>query len=724
MLVRAADWCYRRRRLVVLAWIGALVGTIVLAGAFGGEFRQDYLQPGSESKAAVDLLKERFPQRSGDTVQVVFHAPGGIAAVKPRIVTLLDDVKNAPHVVEVDSPFAPGGQRQISQDGTTAYADVDLDKLGNEITVADAKLLIDRIRKADGDGLQVETGGQVATMAQSGQIGSEGIGFLAAAVILLVTFGSAVAMGLPLLTAVFGIGIASALAELLRHVVPVPDWAPSVALMIGLGVGIDYALFIVTRYRSGLAEGQDPREATTTAIGTAGRAVLFAGCTVVISMLGMLLMSQPFTAGVAFSAVLAVLVIMAAAVTLLPAVLGFAGRNIERLHVPFVGKKARAYDDTGWYRWSRFIQHRPWPAAVGGLVVLLALAAPVFGVRFGFPDSGNDPKTTSTRRAYDLLAQGFGAGFNGPVLITAELRDPADIKQVNALGDTLRGVPGVANVSPAVPNQSGDTAIVQVFPTTSPQDKRTEDLVDHLRKDVVPKGGPVTYHVGGLVAGGIDSTRGVTARLPVFIGAVVLLSFLLLLLVFRSVLVPLKAAVMNLLSIAAAYGVMSLAVNGGPLGRLVGIPDPTPVPSFIPMMMFAILFGLSMDYEVFLLSRVREEYDRTHDNGLAVADGLAKTARVITAAAAIMITVFLAFVPSEQVFLKMIGIGLASAIFVDATLVRLVLVPATMELLGDRNWWLPGWLDRILPRVSVEPAHAAALDLRDAAEVERAVETS
>jgi RND superfamily putative drug exporter len=694
--------------MVLAIWVAALVATSALSVGFGGSFRADYMQPGSESKAALDLLQEKFPQKSGDTVQIVFQSDTALSepATKARIDALLADVAKAEHVVGVTSPFSEQGARQIAPTGKVAYAEVDLDAINTEFTPEEAKTLIEPILEAGGEGLTVEAGGAVAQLAQAPEIGSEGIGFVAAAIILLVTFGSVVAMGLPLMTALFGIGIAVALGTLLRHVVPVPDWAPNVAQMIGIGVGIDYALFIVTRYRSSLADGADPRRATLTAIATAGRAVVFAGFTVVISMLGMLLMGQPFTAGVAYSAVLAVLIIMVASVTLLPAVLGFAGHNIERLHVPFVAKQVKPYDQTLFYRWSRFIQRRPWPAAVAGLLALLALSAPFLGIRFGFPDSGNDSKTVTSRRAYDLLAEGFGPGFNAPMQLAVQGgTGEALLGPANALADKLRSVPGVAFVSPALPSPGGDTAIITVVPTTSPQDKATEELVDTLRDKEIPAATAASgldVKVGGLVPGGVDSTRGISKRLPVFIGAVVLLSFLLLMTVFRSVLVPLKAAVMNLLSITAALGVMALAVNGGPLGDLIGIPDPTPVPSFIPMMMFAILFGLSMDYEVFLLSRIREEYDKSHDNSSAVADGLAKTARVITAAAAIMITVFLAFVPIPMVFMKMIGIGLAAAILVDATIVRMVLVPATMELLGDRNWWLPAWLDRLLPRISVE----------------------
>jgi putative drug exporter of the RND superfamily len=519
-------------------------------------------------------------------------------------------------------------------------------------------------------------------------------------------------MGLPLLTALFGLGVALTLGEVLRRVVDVPDWAPATAAMVGIGVGIDYALFIVTRFRSSLADGQEPRRAALTAIGTAGRAVLFAGITVVVSMLGILLMGQPAMTGFAFTVVLAVLVVMAASVTLLPAMLGFAGRNIERWHVPLVRTTARADDATRWYRWSRFIQHRPWVAAIGGLAVLLALAAPFLGIRFGFPDAKNDPPATTTRQAYDLLAEGFGPGFTAPMLLTVQGTSGSGLlSSSDAVGDELREVDGVARVSPAVLNPAGDTALLRLVATTSPQDEATVDLVDRLRDDSIPAataGTGLTIHVGGQVAVGVDTTRGVSDRLPLFFGGVLLVSFLLLMTVFRSVVVALKAVTMNLLASAAAFGVLALAVSGGWLGDLVGIPEAMPVPIQLPIGIFAILFGLSMDYEVFLLSRIREEYDRTGDNSRAVADGLAKSARVITAGAAVMVTVFLSFVLGDMVLAKMFGIGLAAAILIDATIVRMVLVPATMELLGDRNWWLPGWLDRLLPDIHVEARQAAA----------------
>ena len=708
MLVRLADWCYRRRRLVLALWVVALVGSFALSTAFGGEFRQDYLQPGSDSKSASDTLDESFPQRAGDTVQVVVHSDAGVMtpAVRSRAERIFADVTGSPHVVSVTSPFTEAGAGQISPDGRTAYADVALDLKDNEFTVAQAKALVEPVLAAADDTVQVEVGGPVAKLSQAAPVGSEAIGLVAAMLILLVTFGSAVAMGLPLLTALFGLGIATGVGGLVMRVVDVPDWAPPVAAMVGIGVGIDYALLIVTRFRGSLAQGQDPRRATLTAIATAGRAVIFAGLTVVVSLLGVLLMDQPSMTGFAFSVIPAVLIVMAASVTLLPAMLGFAGRNIERLHVPFVSRDVHSYDTSRWYRWSRFVQRRPWVAAVGSLAVLLALAAPFLGIRFGFPDAKNDPASATTRQAYELLADGFGPGSSAPLLLTVQgttgdgLQTAAD-----AVGDRLGAVEGVALVEAAVLNPARDTALLRVVPTTSPQDEATEDLVTTLRDDALPAataGSGLSIHVGGSVAANLDTTRGTSDRLPYFFGGVLLMSFLVLMLVFRSVVVPVKAVVMNLLATSVALGVLALAVSGGPLGDLVGIPEETPIPIQLPIGIFAVLFGLSMDYEIFLLSRIKEEYDRTGDNALAVADGLAKSARVITAGAAVMVTVFGSFVLGSDTLGKMFGIGLATAVLVDATVIRMVLVPATMELLGDRNWWLPTWLDRLLPHVHVE----------------------
>jgi RND superfamily putative drug exporter len=486
----------------------------------------------------------------------------------------------------------------------------------------------------------------------------------------------------------------------------VPNFTPQLASMIGIGVGIDYALFIVTRYRSALEQGQEPKEAVVTAMTTAGRAVLFAGLVVVISFLGILLMGFNFVQGVAVGGAAAVFVTMLASITLLPAVLGFVGRNIDRLHIPHLRRRERTGHESGWYRWSRLIQRRPVIAFVAGLAVLVALSIPLFSIRLGVADAGNNPDTLSSRRAYDLLSEGFGPGFNGRLLLAAEVNSPADLEVLGALSQDLAATSGVATATPPIPSPEGNAAIITVFPTTAPQDEATDRLVDRLRNDVIPEatgGTDVRVLVGGLTAIFKDFSQQAGDRLPVLIIVVIGLSFLLLMAVFRSVLVPIKAAVMNVLSIGAAYGVIVAIFQWGWLRELFGVGKPGPIEAWVPMMLFTILFGLSMDYEIFLLSRIREDYLRTRDNATSVANGVAATGRVITAAAAIMVAVFLSFVIGFDIRqIKLFGLGLAVAVLIDASLVRMVLVPATMELLGDANWWFPRWLDRVVPRLAVE----------------------
>ncbi|HJR25919.1 MAG TPA: MMPL family transporter [Acidimicrobiales bacterium] len=702
---------YRRRRWVVAAWLLLLVVLSGLAGRFGGDDTTDYGTPGSESSAANDLLDERFPDASGDTIEVVWTADdvtdGG---VRSRVDALLRSVGRGDHVAGVS-------EGPPSSDRTVGFATLQLDTW--DMPVGSTRAILELAEEASGDGLTVELAGNPVQTAEQGEVGSEGIGLLVAAVILLISFGSLLAMGLPIVSAVLGVGVASGFIALLASLVDVPDWATSVATMIAIGVGIDYSLLIVTRYRAALGEGLDPGDAVVEAAGTAGRSVVFAGATVMVSLLGMVVMRLPYLHGVAFGSALAVGVMVALSVTLLPAVLGFVGRNIDRLHVPFV--ETAVPERSLAHRWSRAIQRRPWPAALGGLLLLLALAFPATGLRLGFPDAGNGPESLSSRRAYDLLTDAYGPGRNGTLLVVADLADGGDLGDVDRLRNELAVTPGVASVADPIVDEAGSTAVLGVVPTTSPQDEATEVLLRTVRDEVVPNavaGTGLEVRVGGLTAGFLDQSEAIGDRLPLFIAAVVGLSFVLLLTVFRSVLVSVKAAVLNLLSVFAAYGVISLAADGGWFGELLGIQEQTPVPAFIPMMMFAILFGLSMDYEVFLLSRIREEYVRTGDNSGSVADGLATTARVITAAAAIMVAVFGAFVPSDQVFLKLIGIGLATAILVDATVVRMVLVPATMQLLGDRNWWLPSWLARWLPTVTIE-GPATIPDHHDEPAVER-----
>ncbi len=705
MVVRIADWCFRRRFLVVVLWVAALAGSIALSNLPGGPRRSDFLPPGTEATAAQGALARAFPQKAGSTLQIVVHDETGVGSgpARQRAEALFAEVSGRPHVVGLTSPFSTRGSGQLSPDGRTAYATVDLDRGVDAFTAEQAAALVGPILSAGDrrDGLQVEVSGDVAALSQNPPLGSEGIGLLLAALILALTFGSMVAMGLPLLSALFGLGVALSLAAVVARFVPVLDGLPEVAAMVGIGVGIDYALLIVTRYRTALADGQAPRSAVATAMATAGKAVIFAGATVMVSVLGLLGIDQPFVPGFVVDTLLVVAVVVVASVTLLPAALGFAGTRIDRLRIPFAGRVGRADDSGFWLRWSRVVQARPLAGAIASLVVLLALAAPFLGIRFGYPDASSDPTSYTTRRAYDLLAEGFGPGFGSPMLLVVQggpgVALPAAAEAVAA---GVRRDPGVASVSPAVPNPAADTALVSVVPTTSPQDPRTAELLTRLRTQDIPgavAGTGARVLVGGAVALQENTSRSVSSRLPFVIAGVVLTAFVLLTLAFGSVLVPIQAAVTNLLSVGAAFGVLALACGGGAFGALVGIPEPTPVPVLMPMMLFAILFGLSMDYGVFLLSRVKEEYDRHGDNSRAVAVGVARTGRVITASAAIMVVVFGSFVPSQSVLLKMFGLGLATAILVDATLVRMVLVPATLELFGERNWWLPGWLRRALP---------------------------
>ena len=711
MLARIARWTYAHRWKTLIIWIVALVGFMVAQAKAGGPYERNFNLPGAESQHAFDLLKSRFPAGGRGTVNIVFKASRGIhdPTVQSKIGDVLAQVRAIPHVDAVVSPYSPAGARFVARNGTIAFAEADFDVLATDVPKASAQRLIAVADQARTPSFDVELGGDVIAVAQQQKPGgTEAIGLIAAMLILLITFGSLLAMGLPLMSALFGIGIGLSLVILFANFISVAEFTPEIAAMIGIGVGIDYALFIVTRYRQGLHEGLDPQAAVVRAMTTSGRAVVFAGTTVVISLLGILLMGFKFVQGIAVGGAAAVFVTMLASITLLPAMLGFVGRNIDKLGIPFLRHRATLNRAGFWYRWSRFIQRSPWVAGTAGLVVLVALAVPLFSMRLGSADAGNDPSNLTTRRAYDLLSEGFGAGFNGPLLLAAEVRGPSDLVALQRLDDRVRSLQGVAFAGPVIPNQARNAAIITVYPSTSPQDAATSDLVHGLRSTVIPQtmdGTGVHVLVGGLTAIFVDFAAKIGERLPILIAVVIGLSFLLLMGVFRSVLVPVKAAIMNLLSIGAAYGVIVAVFQWGWLGGVIGIGKKGPIESWIPMMMFTILFGLSMDYEIFLLSRVREEYLKTHDNASSVADGVASTGRVITAAAAIMIAVFAAFVIGFDIRqVKEIGLGLAIAVLVDATLVRMVLVPATMELLGDANWWLPRWLARAIPEFAVEAA--------------------
>jgi RND superfamily putative drug exporter len=711
-LGRLADVTFRNRGKTVLAWVAFLLVAIGLSVSFGGDFKADYSAPGSDSSEAQQLLESRFPSQSGDTVDIVVRANGGLddPATQADVRALLADLGDEPHVASVEDPFTTPGA--ISPDGRTLVAHAKLDVVNPvDVPVADSERMIKIAEDADRPGLDVALGGQTITQGEAAEIGSEAIGFAAAAIILLLMFGSVVAAGLPLLVAIAGLAVSSTLTGVLIAVIDAPDWSTSLATMMGIGIGIDYALLMVTRFREWRAAGLDPHTATVATLDTAGRAVMVAGSTVVISMLGLFAMGLSFMRGAALVTILAVLVVMLASITLFPALLGYLGRHVDRLRLPLgrrrpieVAVGGHVTPSRGWLTWSRIIDRHRWVAAIVGVAALLALASPYLDVRYGFPDAGNNVEQTQTRRAYDMLAEGFGPGMNGPLLVVAELPtdDPA---AAGPLVAALRSADGVAAVTDPSVNRAGDTAVITVVPDEGPQAPATEDLVNRLRDATLPDavaGTGIVAHVGGVTAVSIDSTENIAKRIPLLIGGVVLLSMLLLVLAFRSLAVAVKAAAMNLLSVAASYGVVALVLEGGWAGQLIGIDTPTPLPAFVPVLMFAVLFGLSMDYEVFLVSRMRESWLRTHDNERSVLEGLASTGRVITAAAAIMVAVFAAFIPSQDVVLKTIGVGMASAIFIDATIVRLLLVPAVMHLLGRANWWLPAWLDRRLPQLHVE----------------------
>jgi len=697
---------------MVLAWIAATVVIIGVGSSLAGEFNADYNTPGSESKASSDLTDERFGGYSGQEIYVVWKDEGGVrsAGAQERVEAFLVDAKKVDHVAD-ETPT------RVSRDGTIGATSLPLTVPGWDVPKEDGEKLIAAAESNSGEGLEIKLGGDPIYAAQEAA-SPEGLGFLGAAIVLLIAFGSVVAAGLPLVIALVGLGISSGgLIALLANVVDVPDWATAVSGLIGIGVGIDYALLVLTRFRAAMHAGKDRHDAVVEAVTTAGRSVIIAGATVVIAVLGLALTGLPYMYGVALSASFAVLVVMLAAVTLLPALLSYLGPKVDRLRLPFLGRALKAEGDGESLaaRWSHAVQRRPWPAALAATALLLALAAPALGMRLGFPDAGNDPPDTMTRQAYDLNTEGFGPGTNGPLVIAAELPNRAATAEIDSFVERLRGEDGVALVTEPQINREGDAALLTVIPDASPQDAETEELVTRLRDDVVPEeleGAGVTAEIGGVTASLRDQSDYITGRMPVFIIGVVGLSFLLLLVAFRSPLISLKAGVMNLLSVGAAYGIMTLVAKGGTLGGLIGIDSEVPIAPFMPVMMFAILFGLSMDYEVFLVSRIREEYLKHGDTRRAVADGLAKTARVITAAAAIMVVVFLAFLAAPDTFLKLFGVGLASAIFLDATVVRMVLVPAVMQLLGKRNWWIPSWLDRSLPRLEeverVAPAQGRA----------------
>ncbi|WP_329123218.1 MMPL family transporter [Streptomyces sp. NBC_01465] len=701
-----ARWCINHRLFAVLLWLLTLGGTAAAAGIAGSAYSTDYEVPGTESGRATQLLDEAFHSAGGDSDTIVWHTDSGTvraSGVEQRIDTALDKVAGLDGVDTVSKP-------QISEDGRTGYVTVTFDEQSDSIPKAQAQAVVDTAKAAEGDGLQVELGGSAIALTEKSSANiSEIVGVSVAAVVLFLAFGSFAASMLPIATALVSVGTAYAGITLLGHVMTVADFAPMLGTLIGLGVGIDYALFIVTRYRKGLRRGLPVGEAVVSAVTTTGRAVVFAGATVCIALLGMLILRLSFLNGVAIAASLTVVLTVAASVTLLPALLSYIGMRAlsrrERRELTEHGPRPEL--PTGLAaRWSVFVERHPKLLGAIAAVVMLGLAVPTLGLHLGTSDQGNNPASSTTRQAYDLLAQGYGPGVNGPLTLVAEMDGAADRLAMDQLPEQLRATEGVASVSPITYNGSGDTAVVTVVPDSSPQSQQTSDLVERLRTDVLPKaesGSSLDVHVGGVTASYDDFAEVIVGKLPLFVGSVIALGCVLLLLAFRSVGIPLKAAAMNVAAVASAFGIVVAVFQWGWGSELLGLGSAGPIEPFLPVIMVSVLFGLSMDYQVFLVSRMYEEWLETGDNRRAVRVGLAETSRVINSAAVIMISVFLAFVLSGERAIAMFGIGLAAAVALDAFVLRTLLVPALMHLLGGANWWLPGWLDRRLPRISIEP---------------------
>ena len=713
-----ARGCFRHRFIVLLLWVVGLVGLGTLGSALGSNYSNSFSLPGTESTKALTLLQSQFPSQSGDQDTIVWHATRGnvrAAQVQQSMTTALGAIAKLPEVAAVRSPYGPQGAAQISKDGLTAYATVSFTGQASALNVNDVDKVVSTAHAASTPSLQVElTGNAIDQVTQAKPSSSEGLGILAAAVVLFITFGSLFAMLLPILTAVFGLGAGILSVNLLTHTFGIASLAPTLAALIGLGVGIDYALFIVTRHRRGLLRGLEPLEATAVALNTSGRAVLFAGGTVCIALLGMLVLGVSFLNGVAIAAALTVLFTVLSAITLLPALLGILGTRVlsRRQRRRLADNGPEPAESSGfWARWAGIVERRPKILSLAAIVILVALIIPVGSLRLGHADDGNSPTSSTSRKAYDLLADGFGPGFNGPLQVVAQFGGPGDSADFGALATALGKAPDVAAVQ-AIPLRPGARiGIIDVFPASKPDAVATTDLIANLRSSVIPQarsGTSMTVYVTGATAIFYDFAHVLDSKLPLFIGVIIALGFLLLLVAFRSLGIPAVAAVMNLLGAGASFGILVAIFQWGWGLSAMGLGTSGPIEAFLPVLMLSILFGLSMDYQVFLVSRMHEEYAHTGDSRRAVRIGQAETGRVITAAATIMICVFMAFVFGGQRVIAEFGIGLTAAVAIDAFVIRTVLVPATMQLMGRANWWIPGWLDRLLPHLSVDPPEEPA----------------
>jgi RND superfamily putative drug exporter len=687
----------RRPWRTLAAWAVVAATVTMLAGTVGGPFIDDLVAPGSQSERAMNLLRERFPEATGGSAMAVFAVDGGGTLDRHReaVDAALARIAQVEHVVAVADPFEAG---TVAPDGRVGFAEMTFDLPATDLGPAPFEALADALEPVRAAGITAELGGDAVFInAQQETSGAEAVGLLAALVVLVVAFGTVVAALVPIALALVAVGVGLGGITLLANAVDSSTAAPTVAAMIGLGVGIDYALFIVARYRENRSRGQDNAAALHAAMDSSGAAVVFAGGTVVVAMAALALTGLGVLTSIGLATSLAVLVAVAAATTLLPALLSLLGDRLDT--GPLLRRRAAVRaQGSAWWRFAHHVSGRPWPYLLAATAFLLALATPALRLQTGFPDAGNEPTTSTQRRAYDLLAEGFGPGVNGPLLIVADLRTPGlDTRSLPALTEQLAADPGIELVGEPQTAPSRDAAVLQAIPATGPGDPATSHTIERVR-GLVPSG----VYVSGMTAMTDDLTAQLNHTLPVFIAAILAASFLLLMLMFRSVVVPLKAAMMNLLSIGGAYGVLVAVFQWAWLKELFGLDGPVLIASPVPVIMFAILFGLSMDYEVFLLSRIREERAGTGDDAESVARGLAATGRVITSAALIMVSVFLGFVANPSPAVKMFGLGLATAIALDATIVRMLVVPASMALLGRANWWLPRWLDRLLPRLTTE----------------------
>ena len=727
LLERLGGFAARRHWIVIIAWLIILGGLLGARQAFGGEFVNNYTVSGSGSAAGLSVLSDTFPQQAGSAGQVVFHARSGtVTAQQAAVNKAVANVAGLPHVIKAVSPFASGNSGAVSKDGTIAYASVSWNVDPSSLDTAYLNRLNKAVAPARQAGLQVEYGGGAGQIGQVTQDRkSEIIGLSCALVLLLFMFGSVIAAAIPLVSAIFSVGAGLSLLGVLASATTFPTSAPTIATLLGLGVAVDYGLFLVARHREQMDTGMDVVASAAHAEGTSGAAIVVAGSTVVVSILGLYVAGVTFVGSLGLAAAIVVTIAMLAALTLVPAFMGAARGNVRSLAARLRARRAglsgqeqaartagathEQHEHSAFARWGRKVSERPWPWAVASVAVLVILSIPLFSITLGQPDNGTNPTSDSSRRAYDLLSEGFGVGINGPLAIVVALPKQSSSDNKSLLttmqGDVAKTA-GVASVTPAVINSAGTTAVFNAIPTTRPQAAATAALVNRLRDDVLPKEHATSY-VTGTTAGTVDFTERITSRILWLILAVVAIAFLLLTMAFRSVVIATKAAILNLLSIGAAYGVIVAIFEWGWGASLIGVHTTLPIPAYVPMLVFAIVFGLSMDYEVFLLSRVHEAWVMTHDAQRSVAIGIGGTARVITTAAAIMVVVFASFVLDPDPTVKMLAIGMAFAVLIDASLVRMILVPSVMTLLGARAWWMPGWLEPLVPQLQLEGSTVA-----------------